>query len=187
MIAKVLSVARWEYLEKVKSKAFLIGLFLTPVLMVGMGVVPTLLITQADTRTKIIGVIDPSGEMVKPLADLIEARYRLADGRPNYIIRPLATGFRVDVRSAALEADRQTGAGEIEGYCLLGPTAESDTGVEYRSKSVGDIQLVENLQQALRIVLSERKGVAMGLDTSVIRALNVKVDMKQVKLIRGNG
>jgi ABC-2 type transport system permease protein len=182
VIAKVLSVARWEYLEKVKSKAFLIGLFLTPILMVGMGVVPTLLITQADTRTKIIGVIDPSGEMVMPLANLIEARYRLADGRPNYIIRPLATGHAFDVRSAALEADRQTGGGDIEGYCLLGPTAESDTAVEYRSKSVGDIQLLENLQQALRIVLSERKGVAMGLDTTVIRALNVKVDMKQVKL-----
>lgn len=182
MIAKVISVARWEYLEKVKSKAFLIGLFLTPVLMVGMGIVPTLLITQADTRTKIIGLIDPSGEMAVPLADLVEARYRLADGRPNYIIRPLATGQAFDVKAAAQEADRQTGAGDIEGYCLLGPTAESDTSVEYRSKSVGDIQLLENLQQALRIVLAERKGVAMGLDTSVIRALNVKVDMKQVKL-----
>ena len=92
MITKVVSVARWEYLEKVKSKAFLIGLFLTPILMVGLGVVTTLLITRADTRTKIIGVIDPSGAIVTPLADLVQARYRLADGSPNYVIRPLAVG-----------------------------------------------------------------------------------------------
>jgi len=182
MIAKVVSVARWEYMEKVKSKAFLIGLFLTPVLMVGMGVVPTLLITRADTRTKTIGVIDPSGVIVAPLADLIQARYRLADGNPNYLIRPLAVGPGVDVQSAASDADRLAGAGDIEGYCLLGLAPEADTAVEYRSKSVGDIVLVENLQQSLRIVLSERKGFSMGLDTSVIRALNVKVDMKQVKL-----
>ena len=154
MITKVVSVARWEYLEKVKSKAFLIGLFLTPILMVGLGVVPTLLITRADTRTKIIGVIDPSGAIVTPLADLVQARYRLADGSPNYVIRPLAVGPAADVQSAAAEADRETGSGEIEGYCLLGPAAEADSAVEYRSKSVGDIQLVENLQQAIRIVLS---------------------------------
>jgi ABC-2 type transport system permease protein len=182
MITKVVSVARWEYLEKVRSKAFLIGLFLTPILMVGLGVVPTLLITQADTRTKVIGVIDPSGAIAAPLADLVQARYRLADGSPNYVIRPLAVGPAADVQSAAAEADRETGAGEIEGYCLLGPVPEADSAVEYRSKSVGDIQLVENLQQAIRIVLSERKGLSMGLDMTVIRALNVKVDMKQVKL-----
>jgi len=182
MIAKVVSVARWEYVEKVKSKAFLIGLFLTPVIMIGMGVVPTLLITQADTRTKIIGVIDPSGVVAQPLADLLQARYRLPDGSPNYILRPLTAGTSVDLEASAAEADRQTGAGDIEGYCLLGRSPEADTAIEYRSKSVGDIQLVENLQQALRIVLSERKGLSMGLDTSVIRALNVKLDMKQIKL-----
>ncbi|HMK38035.1 MAG TPA: ABC transporter permease [Bacteroidota bacterium] len=182
MIPKIVSVARWEYLEKVKSKAFLIGLFLTPLVMVGMGVIPTLLITQADTRTKIIGVIDPSGTVFAPLSDLIQARYRLADGRPNYVLRPLASGPSADLAAASSEADKEAGAGDIEGYCLLGPTPEADTAIEYRSKSVGDIQLVENLQQAIRIVLSERKGRSMGLDTSVIRALNVRVDLKQVKL-----
>ncbi len=182
MIGKVASVARWEYLEKVKSKAFLIGLFLTPVLMIGMGVVPTLLITQADTRTKVIGVIDPSGVVVAPLAELLESRYRLADGKPNYLLRPLTAASAADVKAVAAEADSEAGAGDIEGYCLLGPSPEADTVVEYRSKSVGDIQLVENLQQALRIVLSERKGLSMGLDTVVIRALNVRVDLKQVKL-----
>ena len=43
MIAKVLVVAKWEYLEKVKSKAFLIGLFLMPIIMVGMGLFSGLL------------------------------------------------------------------------------------------------------------------------------------------------
>ncbi len=182
MMTKAITVARWEYLEKVKSKAFLIGLFLTPVLMVGMGVVPTLLVTQADTRTKVIGVIDPSGAVAVPLADLVQSRYRLADGTPNYIIRPMDAGTDAEIAAAADEADRQTASGDIEGYCLLRSVPEADTAAEYRSKSVGDIQLVENLQQALRLVLSERKGRSMGLEPAVIRALNVKVDLKQVKL-----
>ena len=55
MIAKVLVVAKWEYLEKVKSKAFLIGLFLMPIIMVGMGLFSGLLAAREDTSTKVIG------------------------------------------------------------------------------------------------------------------------------------
>ena len=51
MIAKVLVVAKWEYLEKVKSKAFLIGLFLMPIIMVGMGLFSGLLAAREDTST----------------------------------------------------------------------------------------------------------------------------------------
>ena len=111
MMSKALTVARWEYLEKVKSKAFLIGLFLTPVLMIGMGVVPTLLVTQADTRTKIIGVIDPSGVVAVPLADLIASRYRLADifalpSRGSYETWGLAVNEAMHLGVPCLVSDR---------------------------------------------------------------------------------
>jgi len=184
MMTKVLSVARWEYVEKLRSKAFLIGLFLTPLLMVGMGVVPTLLISQADTRTKIIGVIDPSGAVVARLAEIMQSRYRLENGEPNYMIRPLSVAAGQPADSASAAGDRLSASGDIEGYCILGATPEADTAVEYRSKSVGDFQLLENLRQGLRTVLAERKGVRLGLDTALIRALNVNVQMKQVKLTR---
>ena len=184
MMSKVFSVARWEYVEKLRSKAFLIGLFLTPLLMIGMGVVPTLLITQADTRTKVIGLVDPSGLVAAPLAETMQNRYRLDNGAPNYIIRPLAVGPEESTDSATVEGDRLSASGEIDGYCILGATPEADTSVEYRSKSVGDFQILEHLRQGLRSVLSDRKGVILGLDTAVIRALNVSVQMKQVKLTR---
>ncbi|MBP1658608.1 MAG: type transport system permease protein, partial [Bacteroidetes bacterium] len=60
MIQKALAVARWEYLEKVKSKAFLIGLLLTPIIMIAMGVLPTIFVGQEDETTRAIGVIDPT-------------------------------------------------------------------------------------------------------------------------------
>ena len=40
---KILSVARWEFIEKVKTKAFIIGLFMTPLIMTVFTVVPQLL------------------------------------------------------------------------------------------------------------------------------------------------
>ncbi|MBI3194343.1 MAG: ABC transporter permease, partial [Ignavibacteriae bacterium] len=55
---KAWMVARWEYIEKVKSKAFIISLIITPLLMVAMGVVPSLLALKEDFDSRIIGIID---------------------------------------------------------------------------------------------------------------------------------
>ena len=55
---KALTVARWEYLERIKSKAFIISLFLMPVIMVTTAVLPTLLASRPDTESKVIAVID---------------------------------------------------------------------------------------------------------------------------------
>ena len=52
---KALAVARWEYVEKIKSKAFLVSLILLPALMIGFGVVPTFFASRPDTETKVIG------------------------------------------------------------------------------------------------------------------------------------
>ena len=72
---KALAVARWEYVEKIKSKAFLISLFLMPLIMVGMGVIPTLLATRADTEPRVIGIIDETKELTQQLSAKFEEKY----------------------------------------------------------------------------------------------------------------
>src|SRR5258708_1367157 len=86
---KFLQVARWEYIEKIKSKAFLISLFLMPMIMVAVGVIPTLLAGRADSESKIVGIIDRSHEILNPLSASLDERYRLPNGQPNYILRSI--------------------------------------------------------------------------------------------------
>ena len=76
---KAFAVAKWEYIEKVKSKAFLIGLLVTPLLMIGMGVASSLLASSEDEETKIIGIIDLNGEFVVPLSEHLQ-QYKLSNG-----------------------------------------------------------------------------------------------------------
>jgi ABC-2 type transport system permease protein len=182
MISKALAVAKWEYLEKVKSKAFLIGLFLTPMLMVALGVLPGIFAGQEDKTTKIIGVIDPTGEIAAELSRRMESKYRLPDGNPNYILQTIASGKGIDVESAINDADRRTAADEFEGYCLISRGVTPDTVVEYRSKSVGDFRITARLEETLRQIYEERNAIAHGFDPSVIRALNVKLDVRTIKL-----
>ncbi len=61
-------VARWEFMEKVKSKAFIISLVVMPLIMVVFGILPGLLASKPDEKAITIGVIDQTGTIVQPLA-----------------------------------------------------------------------------------------------------------------------
>jgi len=178
---KALVVAKWEYLEKVKSKAFLIGLFITPMIMVGMGVLPGLLANKEDESTKTIGVVDASGELFEPLSKRME-KYRLSNGNPNYLLQPVAVGRNVDVATAATEADTKVQRDDIEGYIILGANAFKDSIVEYRSKAAGDFRLINRLESNLKNILSERKFAEKGLDPKLVNELRAPLDVKTVRV-----
>ncbi|HSQ76187.1 MAG TPA: ABC transporter permease, partial [Bacteroidota bacterium] len=179
MIHKALAVARWEYLEKVKSKAFLIGLFLTPIIMVAMGVLPTIFVGQEDETTRAIGVIDPTGTLGESFALRLQTRYTLANGNPNYVVLPLAIGRNINVEEAVQDAALRVARDEIEGFCVL---SASDSVVEYRSKVVGDFQIGMRIEETLRELITDQRVKAMGLDPNIVRQLSVNVNVRMVKL-----
>jgi len=57
---KIFEIARWEFIEKVKTKTFIISLILTPAILIIFSVAPTLLSEQETSQTKVIGLIDTS-------------------------------------------------------------------------------------------------------------------------------
>jgi ABC-2 type transport system permease protein len=179
---KAIAVAKWEYLEKVKSKAFLVGLFLTPIIMVGMGVLPSVFATQEDKGTRVIGVIDQSGTIAREFARRLEERYTLESGLPNYAVRQLAVGSTIDLNEAVRQANNLVAAGEIEGYCILEGAAGGDSLVEYRSRSVGDFRIGARMEETLKGILAERRVMSMGLDPRLLRELSVNLDVRMVKL-----
>ncbi len=179
---KFLTVARWEYLEKIRSKAFLIGLFLTPIVMVGMGLLPGLFATQEDQGTKTLGVIDQSGEIVVPFVARMQKRFHLDNGRPNYAVLPLGIGKKLDMEAAISDANRRVVNDEIEGYCLVRSTVLSDSVVEYRSNAVGDFRIAHRVRETLREIIAEKRSVALGLDPKILAELQVQLDVRTIKL-----
>lgn len=178
---KALVVAKWEYLEKVKSKSFVIGLFLTPVIMIAMGVVPGLLAGKEDAETKVVGVIDATEEIFQPLAEKMQA-YKLSNNQPNYLLQPIAVGKTVDLAVATADGDRRVTSGELEGYIVLRSTAFHDSLVEFRGTSAGDFRFINRLEANLRTILSERKYREHGIDPKIAEDLKVKLDVKSVKI-----
>lgn len=177
---KLLAVARWEYVEKIKSKAFLISLFLMPLIMIGIGVIPSLLASKPDTESRPLGVIDQTGEFFEPLARRIEERYKLADGQPNYILRPIE--ILNDIDEAKRLADKMVLEGELEGFFVIGQTGFNDSSAEYRSRNVGNIRIIERFSKTLHDIVFEKKLQAEGINPEIVKRVSTSFDLKTVKI-----
>jgi ABC-2 type transport system permease protein len=182
MMTKVMSVARWEFVEKVKSKAFLISMIVTPLLMVVMAVLPSVLVTREDSATKVIGMIDRSGEIGPQFARQMEERYRLSNGQPNYVVQTLSSPESAPGDSVVAGANRMVADGAIEGYIVLGPQATRDSVLEYRSRNAGDFLAGARIEECLRGVIAQRRAVALGVAPDVLKKLQVRLDVHTVKV-----
>jgi ABC-2 type transport system permease protein len=175
-------VARWEYLERIKSKAFIVSLFLMPVIMLGVGFLPTMLATRPDTATKSIGVVDQQGTFLEPLSRSLEERYKLPDGRPNYLLRAIPVTGEKSVAQTIHEADSLALAEEIEGYLFIPAAGGADTALEYRSGNLGNIRITERLTGAVRDIVTERRLRERGLNPSLVKELTSPVGLKTIRL-----
>lgn len=179
---KYWSVARWEFLERVKTKTFLFGLFFFPVIMIVFGGLPTLLATRPDSESRVIGVIDQTSSFILPLQKKLNEKYKLPDGEPNYILRNMA-----DPRFSTLEDVKKYGnemvANEaIIGYLLIGNNVVDSNFVEYRSENVGNIRDIERFSSTIREVVTEKKLIQEGMNPERVKKLSTSVEVKTIKL-----
>ncbi len=184
-MTKAFTVARWEYIEKIKSKAFLITLFLMPLIMIGFGVIPGLLASRPDKESKIIGIIDVGGDVTQPLSKFLTERYKLPNGEPNYVVRPVGTPAEGDVELAKRTADSLIAGGEMEGYLVIGRSIMTDTSVDYHTQNVGNFRVVERISRTLRDVIVEKKLTSQGLNPMLIKDLTKTIELRTLKLAKG--
>jgi ABC-2 type transport system permease protein len=177
---KYLNVAKWEFMEKVKSKAFIISLVLMPLIMVVFGLLPGLLASKPDDKAISIGVIDQTGTIVEPLALRLNEKYKLPNGTPNYVLRQLSRDSSPEQQK--VQGNKLISDKEIEGYFSIPATIYDSGKVEYRAENVGNIRVSERFSRTIEEVIVEHRLKGQGLDPTLIRKLTATVDIKSIKV-----
>lgn len=180
MKIKAFQVAMWEFMEKVKSKAFIISLVLMPVIIAGMAILPAMLATKVDEEPIQVGIIDNTQKLVQLLSEKLDHDFRLKNGQPNYILRNILEGRTLE--EARKEANKLVASDEIEGYFLIPGTAFDSGKVEYRAKNVGNFKIQERFSRAIEQVIIENRLVSRGFDTELIRKLTAGINVKSIKI-----
>ena len=177
---KAFQVAKWEFIEKVKSKAFIISLILMPIIIAAMALLPAMLASKADEEPVHIGIIDDTQKLIQPLGEKLDREFRLKNGQPNYILRNLSEGKSLE--EARREANKLVSSESIEGYFLIPGLAFDSGKVEYRAKNVGNFKIQERFSRAIEQVIIENRLVSRGFDAALIRKLTAGINVKSIKI-----
>jgi len=165
---KMLAIIRREYLERVRTKGFVISTLLIPLLMALIMVVPMLTMQSVDTRNT-IGLIDPSGEYFARLDEALSAQQ---DARVSLIPLPVAAG---DVAAATAGLQDQIRDESLDGGVVIGDDFIGTPKATYYSRSVSGSIVRDDLQPALDRVLRQVRFDRAGVPDSLHAYLSARV------------
>lgn len=177
---KILIIARWEFLEKVKTKAFIISLVITPLIIILFSVLPTLLTQKEEQRTKVIGVVDTSGIYFYRLAEELE-QYKLDDNQPNYILLNL-TDNKKTLEQLKTEADKNVIDNKIEGFLFILNGGTDSLEVEYRSENLGSFKDLRHFDEKINKIRIQNELNVRGIDPSITQFVQNSVEIEQIKI-----
>lgn len=168
---RVLSVVRREFLERVRTKAFLIGTVLGPLLLAALTIVPGLLMSRAGKPLK-VAVLDEDGSLSGPVRTALSAA-KVA-GNPRFQVHDVP-GDRKALDEAVLD-------GRIDGYLRLPQGALDAAQVEYHAKNVSNLPDQRIMDNAVEQAFVKLRLAREGLAADKLDAVTKRLDLKTLQV-----
>ncbi len=187
---KILAVIRREFIERVRTKSFLIGTFLFPLLMGLFGYLPALL-AKRETSSKRIVVLDAASGAIGDSVSALLARDSIGEGETRRV-RFIVTHIRVGDREPALRDSLVAQIGLQEGPAdapsgVLSLTDEAvETGrVRYLGSNVSSFRDMGAIERLVGPALRQERLLRKNADAAIIEAANVRLDLATSKVTNG--
>jgi len=174
--AKLWAVVRREYLERVRTKGFVIATILGPLAMAGLMIVPIFAMGSGSKPLK-VAVLDATGTLGPAVEDALrDARF---DGKPRFDVRPVGDQPPA-TREAALKAAVLEGG--LDGYLDLPADVVANGTASYFGRNVSNRIDLRTMERAVSDVLVGVRLAAAGLDPGKVKDLTKELDLKTIRL-----
>jgi ABC-2 type transport system permease protein len=177
---KIIIISLWEYLEKVKTKAFIISLIITPLLIITVTLLPPLLIREDGPKVEVIGIIDTSGIYFNFLQEEFQ-KYKLPNGQNNYLLINLINS-RTTSEEIKRIADDNVINNLVDGYLIIETTRQNYLFAEYRSKLFGNFKVVGRFEEALNYFKTKNVLEKAGVPSQVLDEIQERTIIQQRKI-----
>jgi len=196
---KTIIVAIREYMVSVRTKAFLIGLLMMPLMMGGGFIVGALMQGRVDTKDKRIAVADYTGRLFDTLEAAARQRNNVAifqgEGAarkqilPRFVIERVDTGG-ADMQRLSLQLSDRIRKGELMAFVLIGPNV-IDTGKNPSQATLNyysNTPTYDDARQWITGIVNEQvqqlrlEGAAF--DPKVVRQLTQRVPVGNLGLVK---
>jgi len=173
---KVWAVIRREFVERVRSKWFMVSTILGPVFMIGITVLPSLLATRAGRVNHIVVLDAGSGTFAERLRTQL-----VGSGR-----------FTVDLIEAA--SDRQTVVGDslteairseaLDGFLSVSPATLESGRSEYRGRNVSSLRDMATMESVLRQAVVTERLTRQGVNPAVVQEAQRGIDLRTLRVTK---
>jgi ABC-2 type transport system permease protein len=178
---KIIAVVKREYLQIVRTKGFIIGTVLGPLLMSLFIVIPVVMSVISVGRQEKMAVIDASGEISGTLAQRLSL-YKLKDGRSRYLLEEIPS--RKDISKLKEDLNRRVLSKELTSYIFIPEDIIASGQAEFVSEHVSDFAKIDFIRSALNRVVVEKRLRKENLDARMIGKLMTSVRLTTKKVAK---
>ncbi|HEV7902941.1 MAG TPA: ABC transporter permease [Pyrinomonadaceae bacterium] len=206
---KLLIIIKREYLQRVRTRGFIISSLLGPLIMVGFTVVPGLLITMQTGGATKIGVVDLTGKMYESVRESLltshdEEEYEGAqksgampvEATPDreaqmrqvskalgtrYEVEPVATGGR-SIEDIKNDLNARVRKGELGVYLVLPEKILEEGRAEFYGRNVSDPITTAQLRNSLNRAVFEQRLREANIDQNRVRQLSKEIELETTKV-----
>ena len=176
-MGKMFAVIKREYLERVRSKWFVVATVFGPLMMAVLTILPAYMATMTRPSKNVanIVILDASGT---GLGDRI-AQQLGSSGRITQIRTVAPAGIALAESTATREVINKT----VEGYLVVDALTQSGERARYAGRNASTIPDIDRLQDATRGAVLAMRFEAAGLDAQKVQSLSrmhLKLDAERL-------
>jgi ABC-2 type transport system permease protein len=171
-------ILRREYLERVRTKSFLISTILLPLFMFGMIFLPSKLAMMKTAGTKHIAVVSDNAEIAKSVASQLQDGTRFGAKYSVDLINDTSDDERAKLRT-------EVSSGQLDGFIWLSNDAIASRDVTYGARETSDFTEDAGLQSAITSAIMKHELASRGVPASDVDSLLKEVRIKTVPIQQG--
>jgi ABC-2 type transport system permease protein len=171
---KLRLIVKREYISRVKTKGFVIGTLIVPLLGIGFTLLIVFLVGHQSSQSVRLAIVDNAGGIAPSVARGLDKK--LPDGRPQFAIsETIERPASADAAQDGLRAKINSGA--LDAYLVI--PSDLSQSVELHTKNPGNFSLLEPLSVSVNQAVIEARLNALGVHVDnlrdVVRGANLKI------------
>src|SRR5438034_8293008 len=203
-MGKFLAVVKREYVQRVRTKMFIVVTILAPLVMSLFAVVPALIFSIKAGRPIRIAVVDQTGKLYSRLYRSVENEVSEPTPNPTNV-----NALNADTSERFQQGEKQRGENfeleeiradgrsleqikseltdrvrkkDLDGYLILPEHLLKDGTAEFFGRNTGDLFTTGRLQNGLSRAAREQRFAEAGIKADVVRELSKSVQIQSFKV-----
>jgi ABC-2 type transport system permease protein len=183
-------VIQREYIERIRSKAFIIMTLLMPVFMASTILVPALLSNMKSGVTRRIVLVASNPEIAEAIKQQLTAQAPKTDTSDKSSSKSEAPRFAVEISTNTSDAERDklrrdVSDGKIDGFLWLTDSDLANRKVLYSAKDVTDFGESIELRNAVQSAVVKRQLGRKGMSEVEVESVLKPIDLDSIRIEKG--